>query len=86
MKNIEDDPTITPGSVVRSPLSLAATIKDSNNADIFNSGKTSPTSSQSAVEMPLTPLSLSSSTWSFNPTSSTQSSFVRYSFLFLLII
>ncbi|XP_050540976.1 protein Gawky isoform X3 [Daktulosphaira vitifoliae] len=76
MKNIEDDPTITPGSVVRSPLSLAATIKDSNNSDIFNSGgKTSPTSSQSAVDMPLTPLSLSSSTWSFNPTSSTQSSF-----------
>lgn len=78
MKNIEDDPTITPGSVVRSPLSLSATIKDSNNSDIFNSGgKTSPTNSQSAVDMPLTPLSLSSSTWSFNPPSSTQSSFTR---------
>ncbi|VVC42071.1 Hypothetical protein CINCED_3A001568 [Cinara cedri] len=76
IKNIEDDPTITPGSVVRSPLSLAATIKDSNNSDLFNSGgKTSPTNSQSA-DMPLTPLSLSSSTWSFNPPpSSTQSSF-----------
>uniref|UniRef100_A0A2S2RA09 Trinucleotide repeat-containing protein n=1 Tax=Sipha flava TaxID=143950 RepID=A0A2S2RA09_9HEMI len=77
MKNIEDDPTITPGSVVRSPLSLAATIKDSNNSDLFNSGgKTSPTNSQSTVDMPLTPLSLSSSTWTFNPPpSSTQSSF-----------
>ncbi|VVC42069.1 Hypothetical protein CINCED_3A001568 [Cinara cedri] len=52
IKNIEDDPTITPGG-----------------------GKTSPTNSQSA-DMPLTPLSLSSSTWSFNPPpSSTQSSF-----------
>lgn len=78
MKNIEDDPNITPGSVVRSPLSLAATIKDPNNSDLFNSGdKTSPTNSQSAVDIPLTPLSLSSSTWSFNPPPSTQSSFAR---------
>lgn len=79
MKNIEDDPTITPGSVVRSPLSLAASMKDSNNSDLFNNGgKTSPSNSQSAVDMPITPLSLSSTTWSFNPPpSSTQSSFTR---------
>lgn len=78
MKNIEDDPTITPGSVVRSPLSLAASMKDSNNTDLFNSGgKTSPTNAQPTVDMPLTPLSLSSSTWSFNPPPSTQSSFTR---------
>lgn len=78
MKNIEDDPTITPGSV-RSPLSLAAPMKESNNSDLFNSGgKTSPTNSQSAVDIPLTPLSLSSATWSFNPPpSSSQSSFTR---------
>lgn len=79
MKNVEDDPNITPGSVVRSPLLSIPTIKDT---DIFNStsssatlsGKTSPTS----VDMPLPPLSISSSsTWSFNPSSSVSSSFVR---------
>lgn len=80
MKNVEDDPNITPGSVVRSPLLSISTIKDS---DIFSStsnaptlsGKTSPTS----VDMPLTPLSIpSSSTWSFNPSSSVSSaSFAR---------
>ncbi|GLH02954.1 Protein Gawky, partial [Gryllus bimaculatus] len=64
MKSIEDDPSITPGSVVRSPLSLAS-IKDS---EIFSGGggsKTSPTVSVS--EPPLPPLSLSNSTWSFTP-------------------
>lgn len=78
MKSIEDDPSITPGSVVRSPLSLA-TIKDT---EIFNSGvggsgggggKTSPTGG--VVDMPIPPLSLSSSTWTFNPPASTASSF-----------
>jgi trinucleotide repeat-containing gene 6 protein len=49
---IEDDPTITPGSVARSPLSIAA-----KESDLFaTSSKTSPTES----------LNLSSSTWSFN--------------------
>ncbi|XP_016967317.1 protein Gawky isoform X2 [Drosophila biarmipes] len=57
IKSIEDDPSITPGSVARSPLSISSTPKD---ADIFaNTGKNSPTD--------LPPLSLSSSTWSFNP-------------------
>ena len=51
---IEDDPTITPGSVARSPLSIA-TAKES---DLFTtSGKTSPTDA----------INLTSSTWSFNP-------------------
>lgn len=66
IKSIEDDPSITPGSVVRSPLSLA-TIKDT---DIFTSSaapsKPSPTG---VVSTDLPPLSLSSSTWSFSSTS-----------------
>lgn len=53
MKNVEDDPAMTPGSVVRSPLSLAA-IKDSE----MLGGKTSPPGSER---------SLSSSTWSYAP-------------------
>ncbi|XP_037952766.1 protein Gawky isoform X2 [Teleopsis dalmanni] len=62
IKNIEDDPSITPGSVARSPLSINPTPKD---ADIFaNASKNSPTD--------LPPLSLSSSTWSFNPTPNSQ--------------
>lgn len=83
MKSIEDDPSITPGSVVRSPLSLA-TIKDT---EIFNSaggggggsgggGKSSPTGG-GVVDMPIPPLSLSSTTWTFNPPASTASSFTR---------
>lgn len=74
LKSIEDDPSITPGSVVRSPLSLAA-LKE---PEMFSSGgvsKTSPTSSGAEI---LPPLSLSSSTWSYNNTaSSTASSFAR---------
>lgn len=68
MKTIEDDPSITPGSVARSPLSISAA-KDS---DLFaSSSKTSPTD--------IPPLSLSSSTWSFNPTgSSSQPHFTRF--------
>ncbi|KAG8224851.1 hypothetical protein J437_LFUL005454 [Ladona fulva] len=78
MKSIEDDPTITPGSVVRSPLSLP-NIKDT---EIFGGGggsggnvvggsgsKSSMPIVSSAMEAPIPPLSLSSSTWSFNPTS-----------------
>ncbi|KAG4079810.1 hypothetical protein HA402_014941 [Bradysia odoriphaga] len=65
IKTIEDDPSITPGSVARSPLSIAA--KD----DLFApSSKTSPTD--------LPPLSLSSSTWSFNPSGS-QPNFTSWS-------
>lgn len=68
MKSIEDDPSITPGSVVRSPLSLA-TIKDT---EIFSSGgKTSPTVSGSEA---IPPISLINSTWSFNPPATTASS------------
>lgn len=71
IKSIEDDPSITPGSVVRSPLSLA-TIKDT---EIFTSSvapsKPSPPGGVSAD--PIQPLSLSSSTWSFNPSTTTPS-------------
>ncbi|XP_071444399.1 protein Gawky isoform X1 [Hetaerina americana] len=81
MKSIEDDPTITPGSVVRSPLSLP-NIKDTeifggsgggggSVAVVGGSGsKPSMPAVTSAVDAPIPPLSLSSSTWSFNPTSS----------------
>ncbi|CAH0397998.1 unnamed protein product [Chilo suppressalis] len=53
MKNVEDDPAMTPGSVVRSPLSLAA-IKDTD----MLGGKTSPPGGER---------SLSSTTWSYAP-------------------
>ncbi|KAF4519213.1 hypothetical protein B566_EDAN015319 [Ephemera danica] len=80
MKSIEDDPSITPGSVVRSPLSLA-TIKDT---EIFSSSnKTSPPASvvaSSSDNAAIPSLSLSSTTWSFNPTSSSSSAFARTSF------
>lgn len=81
MKSIEDDPSITPGSVVRSPLSLA-TIKDT---EIFSSGgKTSPTVSGSEA---IPPISLINSTWSFNPPATTaSSSFTRCVPLFILTL
>lgn len=66
MKNIEDDPAITPGSVVRSPLSLAA-IKDTDIFGSGNQGKSSPTTPSER--------SLSSSTWSYPPPASTPSAF-----------
>ncbi|KAG6450365.1 protein Gawky [Manduca sexta] len=53
MKTVEEDPAMTPGSVVRSPLSLAA-IKDTE----MLTGKTSPPGGER---------SLSSSTWSYAP-------------------
>ncbi|XP_068632111.1 protein Gawky isoform X2 [Battus philenor] len=53
MKNVEDDPAMTPGSVVRSPLSLA-TIKDTD----MLGGKTSPPGGERL---------LSNSTWSYAP-------------------
>lgn len=75
IKSIEDDPSITPGSVVRSPLSLA-TIKDT---EIFTSStapsKPSPTGGVSVAD--IQPLSLSSSTWSF-PSTTAPSAFTRY--------
>lgn len=74
MKSIEDDPSITPGSVVRSPLSLAA-IKDSDT--IFSSStKTSPP--PQTVNTDTSIPSLSNSTWSFNPPASTPSTFTRW--------
>nr|CAI5868467.1 unnamed protein product [Callosobruchus analis] len=67
IKSIEDDPSITPGSVVRSPLSIA-TIKD-NELFSMNPSKSPPANDG------IQSLSLSSSTWSFNPPSSSSSSF-----------
>ncbi|XP_045477567.1 protein Gawky isoform X3 [Harmonia axyridis] len=64
IKSIEDDPSITPGSVVRSPLSIA-TIKD-NDLFSMNPSKSPPTGDIGT---------LSSSTWSFNPPASTTSAF-----------
>ncbi|XP_069940702.1 protein Gawky isoform X4 [Cherax quadricarinatus] len=63
MKNIEDDPNITPGSVTRSPLSLG--IKDSELLSSIS--KTPTTNTVSDMTSHLTSLSLSSNTWSFNP-------------------
>lgn len=55
IKTIEDDPSITPGSVARSPLSISA----AKESDLFStSSKTSPTDLQ--------PLSLVSATWCYN--------------------
>lgn len=51
---IDEDPSITPGSVARSPLSITT----AKEADLFGSGsKPSPNDT----------MSLTSSTWSFNP-------------------
>lgn len=69
LKSIEDDPSITPGSVVRSPLSIA-TIKDT---ELFNMNPSKSPPPGDTIQ----PLSLSSSTWSFNPPSSTSSAFTR---------
>lgn len=74
MKSIEDDPSMTPGSVVRSPLSIA-TIKDNNELFNMSSNKSPPLGNDA-----LTPLSLSSNTWTFNPSSSTSSMISRYVF------
>lgn len=63
MKNIEDDPNITPGSVTRSPLSVS--IKDSELLSSIN--KTPTTNTVSDLTSHLPSLSLSTNTWSFNP-------------------
>ncbi|XP_053697136.1 protein Gawky-like [Sabethes cyaneus] len=54
---IEEDPTITPGSIARSPIA-SISIGSAKDSDLFaTNSKPSPTDS----------ISLSSSTWSFNP-------------------
>jgi trinucleotide repeat-containing gene 6 protein len=68
LKTVEDDPTLTPGSVVRSPLSMA-TIKDTSEIFVKNSSPPSVVSSIASDQLS-TPLSLNSDTWSFTPTSS----------------
>lgn len=74
MKSIEDDPSITPGSIVRSPLSLA-TIKDPD-AIFSSSNKTSPPPQQPTNPDTSIP-SLSNSTWTFNPPATTPNAFTR---------
>ncbi|XP_047367762.1 trinucleotide repeat-containing gene 6C protein isoform X4 [Vespa velutina] len=71
MKSIEDDPSITPGSVVRSPLSLA-TIKDPD-AIFSSSSKTSPPPQNANPDTSIP--SLSNSTWTFNPPATTPTAF-----------
>lgn len=78
IKSIEDDPSITPGSVVRSPLSIA-TIKDNELFTMNTGGKSPPTTDG------IQSLSLSSSTWSFNPTT-TSSAFTRYVWLDVICV
>lgn len=58
IKTIEEDPSLTPGSVARSPLSICPTsTKDGNEIFSTNSSKNSPNQE----------FLLSSNTWSFNP-------------------
>lgn len=66
LKSIEDDPSITPGSVVRSPLSIP-TLKDNN--ELLYPSKSPPVTDTMSLN------TLSSSTWSFNPPASTTSAF-----------
>lgn len=73
MKSIEDDPSITPGSVVRSPLSLAA-IKDPD-AIFSSSSKTSPPPQNPNPDTSIP--SLSNSTWTFNPPATTPTAFTN---------
>ncbi|XP_077490623.1 trinucleotide repeat containing adaptor protein gawky isoform X1 [Amblyomma americanum] len=61
LKSAEDDPHLTPGSVVRSPLSVN-TIKDS---ELFGSWKPSPPGGEGSLVASLA--SLTSSTWAFTP-------------------
>ncbi|XP_077526607.1 trinucleotide repeat containing adaptor protein gawky isoform X2 [Haemaphysalis longicornis] len=61
LKSAEDDPHLTPGSVVRSPLSVN-TIKDS---ELFGSWKQSPPGGEGSLVASLA--SLTSSTWAFTP-------------------
>nr|XP_037287364.1 protein Gawky-like isoform X1 [Rhipicephalus microplus] len=61
LKSAEDDPHLTPGSVVRSPLSVN-TIKDS---ELFGGWKQSPPGGEGSLVASLA--SLTSSTWAFTP-------------------
>uniref|UniRef100_A0A182SKS2 UBA domain-containing protein n=1 Tax=Anopheles maculatus TaxID=74869 RepID=A0A182SKS2_9DIPT len=61
---IEEDPTITPGSIARSPIA-SISVGSAKDSELFaSSNKPSPTDS----------ISLSSSTWSFNASSNNYSS------------
>uniref|UniRef100_A0A182MLY9 UBA domain-containing protein n=1 Tax=Anopheles culicifacies TaxID=139723 RepID=A0A182MLY9_9DIPT len=61
---IEEDPTITPGSIARSPIA-SISVGSAKDSELFaSSSKPSPTDS----------ISLSSSTWSFNASSNNYSS------------
>ncbi|XP_059475885.1 protein Gawky isoform X3 [Neocloeon triangulifer] len=64
LKNFEDDPTLTPGSVMASPLS--ATIKDS----VFSSKTSPPSSIVSSATDTMSSVGLSNPTWSYNSGSS----------------
>ncbi|XP_076337193.1 protein Gawky-like isoform X3 [Tachypleus tridentatus] len=74
MKNIEDDPHVTPGSVARSPLSLN-TIKDS---DLFSWPTKSSPSSTNGSDILVSSLTSSlpgtNNCWTFNPPTSQSSS------------
>ncbi|CAM1318662.1 Uncharacterised protein g6992 [Pycnogonum litorale] len=76
MKNVEDDPHMTPGSVARSPLSLNA-IKDSdalfNMSTVSKASPVGPNSNSQSTGLAPS-LSLSSSTWSFTSSAAPASS------------
>jgi len=74
MKTVEEDPSMTPGSVARSPLSMAS-IKDSDFLSDSNKGSPGSAGQDNSV---LTGLGLSSaSPWS-NLNSNTSSVYTRY--------
>ncbi|XP_055545590.1 protein Gawky-like isoform X1 [Wyeomyia smithii] len=63
---IEDDPTITPGSVARSPLSIVSA-KESN---LFANSNSTSNNNNNATNSKSSPTeSITSSTWSYNPNS-----------------
>lgn len=75
MKNIENDPHITPGSVTRSPLSLN-TIKD---ADLLGwTSKSRPLTTNSGDSLVASLASLTSNPWTFNSPSCNGSAFNKY--------
>jgi trinucleotide repeat-containing gene 6 protein len=66
LKNIEDDPSLTPGSVMPSAMSMPV-IKDS----VFSSNKTSPPASiVASASDTISSVGLSNPTWSYNSASS----------------
>ncbi|XP_022257439.1 protein Gawky-like isoform X2 [Limulus polyphemus] len=75
MKNIEDDPHITPGSVTRSPLSLN-TIKDT---DLLGwTSKSRPLTTSSGDSLVASLASLTSNPWTFNSASCNGSALNKY--------